>query len=557
MKENKNIDQFFKDKFEDFDVNPPEQIWQNIEEKLQKKKKRRLIPFWWYGSGVAALFIIGLFVFNNFYTLEIHPVNDVVIENNNSAEIDSETNISNDTKDDVKEIPAVVTTESNSISADKKTKTATENVYDDNSVGDKNKSVVSTDDNQKLSSGKNKTATDNANRKKQNAVADSNSTLVSAENNRSESGVRKNKKSKIRNNSVINSNNSVAENANSTKNRTNNNAKNAVISSSKKTEKIAENGNTIAENKENIVQNGVVLEENKAAINKENNIDLGRIAMKNQDNVATKGEVNPSKDSTAIATVELNALEELLKEKENSVAPNVKMNRWQVTPNLAPIYFGSFENGSPLDSNLDDNTKNFNNNLSYGVAVNYSVNKKLKLRTGVNSFSVDYNTNDIMFFQSSDARMMKNIDPTIKGSIIQIVPLKNVNPFFNRNEVEQNTGILNQKMGYIEMPVELSYQLLNKKLGIEIIGGMSTMFLNKNEIYLEAEGMNMKIGEASNLNPVHFSTNIGVGLNYGFLKKFQARIEPTFKYQINTFSRDSQNFKPYIFGIYSGISYNF
>lgn len=279
--------------------------------------------------------------------------------------------------------------------------------------------------------------------------------------------------------------------------------------------------------------------------------------MKNQDNVATKGEVNPSKDSTAIATVELNALEELLKEKENSVAPNEKMNRWQVTPNLAPIYFGSFEKGSPLDSNLDDNTKNFNNNLSYGVAVNYSVNKKLKVRTGINSFSVDYNTNDIMFFQSSDARMMKNIDPTVRGSIIQIVPLKNVNPFFNRNEVEQNTGILNQKMGYIEMPVELSYQLLNKKLGVEIIGGMSTMFLNKNEIYLEAEGMNIKIGEASNLNAVHFSTNIGVGLNYGFLKKFQARIEPTFKYQINTFSRDSQNFKPYIFGIYSGISYNF
>lgn len=156
MKENKNIDQFFKDKFEDFEVNPPEQIWQNIEEKLQKKKKRRVIPFWWYGSGVAALFIIGLFVFNNFYTLEIHPVNDIVIENNNSAKTDSETNSSNDTKDNVKEIPAVVTTESNNIAADKKTKTATENVYDNNSVVDKNESVVLNDDNQKLSSEKTK-----------------------------------------------------------------------------------------------------------------------------------------------------------------------------------------------------------------------------------------------------------------------------------------------------------------------------------------------------------------------------------------------------------------
>lgn len=545
MKENKNIDQFFKDKFEHFEVNPPEQIWQNIEEKLQKKKKRRVIPFWWYGSGVAALFVIGLFVFNNFYTLEIHPVNDVVIENNNSGKFDSKSSKTDDDKDNVNENQAVVTSESNSISAEKETKTTNDNVYDTNSVADKNRTVVSNEGNQKVSSDKSKTTTEKVNRKKQNSVAENNSTLVSSENSRLESEVVKNKKNEKRNNSVINSNNSVVENTNSPKNRINNNSK------------IAENGNITSENKENIVENNAVLKENKAAINKENNIDLGRIAMENQDNVATKGEVNPSKDSTAIATVESNALEELLKEKENLITPDLKINRWQVTPNLAPIYFGSFENGSPLDSNLDDNTKNFNNNLSYGVAVNYSVNKKLKVRTGINSFSVDYNTNDIMFFQSSDARMMKNIDPTVRGSIIQIVPLKNVNPFFNRNEIEQNTGILNQKMGYIEMPVELSYQLLNKKLGVEIIGGMSTMLLSKNEIYLEAEGMNMKIGEASNLNPVHFSTNIGVGLNYGFLKKFQARIEPTFKYQINTFSRDSQNFKPYIFGIYSGISYNF
>ena len=46
-------------------------------------------------------------------------------------------------------------------------------------------------------------------------------------------------------------------------------------------------------------------------------------------------------------------------------------------------------------------------------------------------------------------------------------------------------------------------------------------------------------------------------LNYSVFKNFSARIEPTFKYQINTFSSDSGSFKPYLFGIYSGISYKF
>lgn len=510
MKENKNIDQFFRDKFENFEVNPPEDIWQNIEEKLQKKKKRRVIPFWWFSSGVAALFVIGLLVFNNYYTLEIHPINDVVIEKNAPTKTNDENTISSDKEKSTE----IVSSRNNKKESVEKTNIETNNVYKEKEI--------------------------------------SNSKIVSAEKNNSSSNrVENEKKLKSkRKNDLLNSNVIIV---------TNNDSKDKLSDKSNfvNSLKIADLENKTVEKLENIAQNNSNLKETKAELNIENNIDLRKIAMKKLDNVATKGEVNTSKDSTAIATVEPNELEELLKEKENEIAQEQKMNRWQVTPNLAPIYFGSFDKGSPLDSNLDENTKSFNNNLSYGVAVNYSVNKKLKVRTGINSFSVDYNTNDIMFFQSSNARMMKNIDPTVKGSIIQIIPLKNVNPLFTRLETEQNTGILNQKMGYIEMPMELSYQLLNKKLGIEIIGGMSTMFLSKNEIYLEAEGMNMKIGEASNLNPVHFSTNIGIGLNYGFMKKFQARIEPTFKYQINTFSRDSQSFKPYIFGIYSGISYNF
>ena len=84
-----------------------------------------------------------------------------------------------------------------------------------------------------------------------------------------------------------------------------------------------------------------------------------------------------------------------------------------------------------------------------------------------------------------------------------------------------------------------------------------TLFLNQNDVFLKSSGFNMKIGEASNLNMVHFSTNIGLGLKYSFLKKFDARIEPLFKYQLNTFSSGSGNFKPYIFGVYSGISYHF
>jgi len=48
-----------------------------------------------------------------------------------------------------------------------------------------------------------------------------------------------------------------------------------------------------------------------------------------------------------------------------------------------------------------------------------------------------------------------------------------------------------------------------------------------------------------------------LGFKYGFLKNIEARIEPVFKYQINTFSNDAGNFKPFVFGVYSGINFSF
>ncbi len=510
MNKRKNIDKLFQEKFQDFEINPPEFIWENIEEKLKEKKKRRVIPFWWWSSGIAALFVIGLFIWNSNTNQIINSNNNVVIDENRGNQ-----NIKEKLDDNNNNSENDILKKTEKIKQNKEVIVATENK---NNSENKNQET-------------NKTQSE-IQQKQHNVLKNNSGTIF--KNNEAIASKTKHKKSKFTKTS-----NDVSEIKNTFEN--NNNS-------------LAEN-NSVVNKKE---KNSSILIENQNMLKTENNIVSDKIAMKNQDNIATKGEITFPRDSTAIATVEKNELEELLNEKERKIAKEQKLNRWQVTPNLAPIYFGSFENGSPLDNALDENTKSYSNNISYGVAVDYSISKKVKIRTGINAITVDYNTNDIAFFQNNNARMMRNIDPTVQGSLIEIIPIKNVNTTaFNRVQSEQSLGVLNQRMGYIEMPFEVSYKLLDNKFGVEVIGGMSTLFLNKNEVFLEADGMNMKIGEATNLNPFHLSTNFGVGFNYGFLKNFQARIEPTFKYQLNTFTRDSQNFKPYIFGIYSGISYRF
>jgi hypothetical protein len=112
-------------------------------------------------------------------------------------------------------------------------------------------------------------------------------------------------------------------------------------------------------------------------------------------------------------------------------------------------------------------------------------------------------------------------------------------------------------MGYLEVPIELSYAIVDKKFGINVIGGVSTLFLNENKITVVSDGLITNLGEANNLNKTHFSTNVGLGMRYRFYKAFQANFEPMFKYQINTFSKGDGNFKPYFLGLYTGVSYSF
>jgi hypothetical protein len=118
-------------------------------------------------------------------------------------------------------------------------------------------------------------------------------------------------------------------------------------------------------------------------------------------------------------------------------------------------------------------------------------------------------------------------------------------------------GTMGQQMGYLEVPLELNYALLNRKFGVNIIGGVSSLFLTDNSVVLESSGQTTEFGEANNINSVNFSTNLGLGLDYKFTPKLKFNVEPVFKYQLNTFSNTSGNFNPYSLGVYSGFTFKF
>lgn len=558
MKENKNIERLFQEKFKDFEAIPPQESWDLIASRLQeKKKKKRVIPIWFRYSGIAAsLFLIGTLIWN--YTFNNNP-NEHLTSPENTI-VDKDGNIINK-KDANSSIDNAVVYDSKlnqqKSDANLENSTKNENQLENASTFYKN-SIDSKI--QKNSS-------------KSNAVVNNN-TIQKYTEPKAVSKRKSNKKYNQQLNVFKNSNDVVVDIA-----QKNNSKRKSKYKTNKKNSSVTEN--------EILFENNLIVNDDKkekTSVNKENidaffEKELSNSTIVNNnynDSIANKTILSNgiveneiiTQDSTLVAevAVEPNPLEELLKEKEdgkNEDEKEEKRSKWAISTNASPVYFNSLAEGSSIDEQFNSNSKNYTTTLSYGIAGSYAINDKLSLKTGVNSINLSYNTNDVLF--ESRMREVDNNIPTISrnaNASNMVFSSKNgtINEISGDVEnvvIDNNIGALKQNISYIEVPLELSYKLIDKKFGVEIIGGMSTLFLNQNNISLVTNGLEMEVGSANNLNNIHFSSNVGLGFKYSFWKSFNANFQPMFKYQINTFNQNSGNFKPYFIGLYSGISFSF
>ncbi|WP_340064304.1 outer membrane beta-barrel protein [Ascidiimonas aurantiaca] len=240
-------------------------------------------------------------------------------------------------------------------------------------------------------------------------------------------------------------------------------------------------------------------------------------------------------------------------------------NRWSVSPTLAPVYFNTMGgDGSPIHSQFADNSKSGNINLSYGINVSYKINERLSVRSGVNRVNYGYNTNDVSVTSVAvSTQAISTINYSANGQNLVIGDKGALISAFSDSRRETNAlaptigGELTQELGYLEVPLELKYRVVNRRLSLNVIGGISSLFLTDNALSVNSDELVTNIGEANNLNNINFSTNIGFGLDYRFTNNLFFSLEPLFKYQLSTFSRDSGGFNPYSVGVYTGISFSF
>ena len=254
-------------------------------------------------------------------------------------------------------------------------------------------------------------------------------------------------------------------------------------------------------------------------------------------------------------TESITARMERIPEKINT--QNTIDKKWSVGPTVAPVFYNSLQNGSPLNNSLSNNTKTSDNALSIGVKLNYQLSNKFFIQSGVNKVELAYNTKNVNALISSSKNALSNINTDKPGVILTPVGSGRSNGVGTELNKSSVNGDLNQSIEYFELPIEMKYNLYDKRIGLNVVGGFSTLILSNNSLSMITQNEVTDLGNANNLNDLNFSGNLGVDFDYKISKSWYLNVAPMFKYQFNTYSGNSGNFRPYYFGLYSGLNYKF
>ncbi|WP_417290810.1 outer membrane beta-barrel protein [Corallibacter sp.] len=544
MSDKKHIDRIFQEKLKDFEASPNPKVWKNIQNQLNQQEPKTK-PIWLRYAAVAALLVLLVSVSTVLITNQISTNKTTNTkqpsEINNNAVIPEKQNTTITTVNTKEAKP------NNSTSEEKSSSSSINNTVNDALIENKS-TVVSNNSTTKETDPTARYSTQNKVSINSDKTANRQTTL--------------NKTKSKSNNSITSSSKNQSSKSEEQTIRSN-----KVISSNSKRTIADSNGKDVGSNTDTSISKNSYT---TAATTDSNNTSTTETTFDYNKNIVTKtsSETNNTAVADSLLSKPLKIDESLtieaaiaLAELKNSPKEEKLKNRWQVYPNIAPVYYNSLGKGSHLDDQFVSNNKSGEVNTSYGISVSYALSKKFAIRSGFNKLNLSYDTDGVILYETpgsgNPVNPLRNITLSTGNETLSALSMDNLG-VQTVDDVYNYNAAISQRISYYEIPLEAQYKLVNNtRFGFNIIGGFSSFLLRDNQVYSEFDDYKTYIGEANNINDMSFSGNLGFGITYKFSEKFKFNLEPTFKYQFNAFDNTSGNFKPYIIGAYTGFSYRF
>lgn len=252
------------------------------------------------------------------------------------------------------------------------------------------------------------------------------------------------------------------------------------------------------------------------------------------------------KENLAGNDLQENALAALVKEQSKKEKIAEVEDKWSLQ-----VFAGVNSSQNLKNQKSLGNTIESQNGHSYGVKTNYKLNKRWAVSTGLKVSELGQKVANVSYVNS--ATTLVNIQklpsaaaPQERGHIsnnanYQFIP--NTSDSSAKNMMSSTfyeTGNLSQKVQYLEMPMEISYALLNKgKARINMNTGGFVGKVISNQVLLN----DSSIGENSDVNDVVFGTVLSSTLQYELFKKTKVFVEPGMNYY--TQPVQNQNFNQF------------
>ncbi|MNQ16034.1 hypothetical protein D3C85_290240 [compost metagenome] len=225
--------------------------------------------------------------------------------------------------------------------------------------------------------------------------------------------------------------------------------------------------------------------------------------------------------------------------KNNKTKPVPETDKWSVQVFAGVSSSQNYKTESSLGSTVESKQGN-----AYGVKTNYKLNKKWGISSGFKFNELGQAIADVSYVNAQNTMGLTTSNFFIQNSNVERVSTNTNYVFISNNDQNEmknsnfQTGTIDQSLKYIEMPLEVSYALLDKnKTSISLNTGGFVGKLISNEMQLNGTA----IGENLNVNEFVYGSLLSSTVQYRLYKQTRVFVEPGMNYYINPLNNQSFN----------------
>jgi len=259
--------------------------------------------------------------------------------------------------------------------------------------------------------------------------------------------------------------------------------------------------------------------------------------------------------------------------------------RWSLGLRVAPGYSSQNASHAPdysrnMTYSNTEGTADFNG----GISVSYKASRRLSVESGMyyaqngqrsgNSMQYSSNRYETVYTLNAVAADYFNTPVDIKQGKMLMNSFAGVIEFSETPENAELSANLDTKselpnalltnsefhqvFDFIEIPVLLRYTFIDKKIAMDLVGGISVNWVVGNRVYVGEGSDREYVGYTADISPLNYSGTLGLALDYALGKKLSVCVEPRINYFLNSLNKNKAvNYHPYRIGLYTGINYNF